>query len=230
VLRRGEPTRIWVVNRLEEPSTIHWHGLELDSYFDGVAGFSGERRRLAPLIAPGDSFAVDITPHRPGTYIYHSHMEDTNQRGDGLYGPLIVLDSAERWDAAHNPIFIVGGREIEDTLPPLLNGSVTPEPLDLVEGDAYRLRLINVMENNTLVLGVARGGAPAVWRAVARDAAPLPAGLAVSGPARVRTEVGMTFDYQFVPQRGEYQFEVRRRAGRLMNTQRLRVAAARRGD
>ena len=44
VLTRGEPTDIVVVNRLAEPAAIHWHGIELESYSDGVAGWSGMRR------------------------------------------------------------------------------------------------------------------------------------------------------------------------------------------
>ena len=41
VLTRGEPVSITVVNTLTEPTAVHWHGIELDSYYDGVAGFSG---------------------------------------------------------------------------------------------------------------------------------------------------------------------------------------------
>ena len=222
VLRVGEPARIWVVNGLDEPTALHWHGLELDSYFDGVAGWSGAGRRLAPVIAPGDSFAADITPVRSGTYIYHSHMEDTHQRGDGLYGPLVVLDSGATWDAARNPIMLLGGRENEDTLPPLLNGSTRPAPLELVAGAEYRVRVINIMENNAREMRLVRGTTPVTWRALARDAAPLPPALAVSGPAVMRSEVGMTFDYAFTPEPGEYRFEVLRR-GRVVDTLILRA-------
>ena len=41
VLRRGEPVEITLVNRLPEATAIHWHGMELDSYYDGVHGWSG---------------------------------------------------------------------------------------------------------------------------------------------------------------------------------------------
>lgn len=37
-LRRGEPVEITLVNHLPEATAIHWHGMELDSYFDGVHG------------------------------------------------------------------------------------------------------------------------------------------------------------------------------------------------
>ena len=52
VLMRGEPTEITVVNHLDQPTTIHWHGLELDSYYDGVVG-GGDGNQITPAIQPG---------------------------------------------------------------------------------------------------------------------------------------------------------------------------------
>src|SRR5437773_8158154 len=72
MLGRNDPVSIMVVNRLAEPTSIHWHGIELDSFFDGVPGFSGQKPALAPAIAPGDSFDVRFTPPRSGTFIYHT--------------------------------------------------------------------------------------------------------------------------------------------------------------
>ena len=43
VLNRGEPVSIMVVNRLPEPTAVHWHGIELESFFDGVPGSAGAR-------------------------------------------------------------------------------------------------------------------------------------------------------------------------------------------
>jgi len=71
VLYQDEPTQITVINRAKHATAVHWHGMELESYYDGVAGWSGSDARTAPLIAPGDSFVVHITPPRPGTFIYH---------------------------------------------------------------------------------------------------------------------------------------------------------------
>jgi FtsP/CotA-like multicopper oxidase with cupredoxin domain len=53
LLKRGEPVSIVVENRLPEATAIHWHGIELDSYYDGVAGFAGDAGRIAPAIPPG---------------------------------------------------------------------------------------------------------------------------------------------------------------------------------
>ena len=66
VLTKGEPARITVLNRLRTELAVHWHGLELDSYFDGVPGFSGSPGRVMSAIAPADSFVVHLTPNRAG--------------------------------------------------------------------------------------------------------------------------------------------------------------------
>jgi FtsP/CotA-like multicopper oxidase with cupredoxin domain len=65
VLTRGEPTEITVVNHLRQPTTIHWHGIEIESYYDGVSGWTGTPSRVTPPIAPGESFVVHITPRAP---------------------------------------------------------------------------------------------------------------------------------------------------------------------
>ena len=87
ILTKGEPVRITVHNRLTIPISVHWHGIELDSYFDGVGGFSGAGKRIAPMIAPRDSFVVRFTPPRAGTYMYHVHGERGEELASGLYAP-----------------------------------------------------------------------------------------------------------------------------------------------
>src|SRR4029450_10810161 len=52
VLTRGQPTSIEVVNRAGEATAVHWHGIEVESYYDGVAGWSGVAGRTAPAIKP----------------------------------------------------------------------------------------------------------------------------------------------------------------------------------
>ena len=64
VLTRDMPVSLTVVNSTPEPTAIHWHGIELESYFDGVAGFSGNASRASPIIAPADSFEARFTPPR----------------------------------------------------------------------------------------------------------------------------------------------------------------------
>ncbi len=67
-----------------QATAVHWHGMELESFFDGVAGWSGAGNRLAPIIAPGDSFVAHMTPPRAGTFIYHTHAGELAQLTGGL--------------------------------------------------------------------------------------------------------------------------------------------------
>jgi FtsP/CotA-like multicopper oxidase with cupredoxin domain len=87
VLTRGEPTSIQVVNRSAAPTAVHWHGIELESYFDGIVGWSGTPGgRTSPAIRPGASFEVRITPRRAGTFMYHTHFDELRQQFGGLVG------------------------------------------------------------------------------------------------------------------------------------------------
>src|SRR4029077_6323181 len=89
----GEPVRIQVKNNLTEPSGVHWHGLEIESFPDGVAGFSGIGDKIMPPIPPGQTFAAEFTPPRSGTFPYHSHLHEMRQIGSGVYGALLVSDA-----------------------------------------------------------------------------------------------------------------------------------------
>ncbi|MEO5904549.1 MAG: multicopper oxidase domain-containing protein, partial [Gemmatimonadaceae bacterium] len=64
VLKRGQPVKITVVNHLPEPTAVHWHGIELESFPDGVPGWSGSPGRIMPPIAPKDSFIAEFVPPR----------------------------------------------------------------------------------------------------------------------------------------------------------------------
>ena len=52
VLTRGEPVEITLINRMTEPTAIHWHGIELDSYYDGVPGYGGQPGKITPPVDP----------------------------------------------------------------------------------------------------------------------------------------------------------------------------------
>jgi FtsP/CotA-like multicopper oxidase with cupredoxin domain len=53
ILTRGEPVEIEVKNNSSSATAIHWHGIELESYYDGVPGWSGSGGQVTPLIASG---------------------------------------------------------------------------------------------------------------------------------------------------------------------------------
>jgi FtsP/CotA-like multicopper oxidase with cupredoxin domain len=223
VLTRGQAAELTVVNALDEPTSIHWHGIELESYYDGVAGWSGGTERVAPMIAPGDSFVAKMTPPRAGTFIYHAHNLETLQVGNGLVGPLIVLEPGERFDPTREIVWIVGGQNVDDTGFLRLNGTRWPRPIAVESGRSYRVRIINITENNTGDVALLDGETPAEWTPIAKDAAPLPAERRVLLPARVRTSVGETYDFEWTPARaGRLRLEVRN-GGNFMVEQQVEV-------
>ncbi|HEX5658792.1 MAG TPA: multicopper oxidase domain-containing protein, partial [Polyangiales bacterium] len=63
----GDRLRIYVTNRLPEPTSVHWHGLILPNGMDGVSGLN-----QAP-IPVGETYAYEFTARDPGTYMYHPH-------------------------------------------------------------------------------------------------------------------------------------------------------------
>lgn len=196
VLRRGEPVQITVFNRLATPLSVHWHGLELDSFFDGVGGFSGSPGRIAPPIAPGDSFVVRLTPPRAGTFMYHVHGEDGDELAQGLYGPLLVVDDPAARDTMVDHVLLVSDSSAVREHGALVNGSTAP-PITLVAGRAHRLRVIGITGTLSAEL-VLRSGADTVrWRMLARDGAEV--GGEPSTPARVRVAPGTIADYELVP-------------------------------
>lgn len=85
-LREGEAATLRVTNRLDEDTSIHWHGLLIASSMDGVPGVS------FPGIRPGETFTYRFTPRQSGTYWYHSHSSVQEQQG--MYAPLVIEPAA----------------------------------------------------------------------------------------------------------------------------------------
>jgi len=200
-LNRGEPTDITVVNTLDGDTAVHWHGIEIESYYDGVPGWSGQSAQITPPITPGGSFVAKMTPPRAGTFIYHTHWHDELQLSTGLYGALIVTDPSKPFDPERERIFVISRGGPDPVSPVLLNGAAQPLPITMRTGINYRFRLINITPNNASVWVSLRdgrtGGALANWRAIAKDGADLPAAQAVVKPADQRVAVGETFDFEY---------------------------------
>ena len=226
VLNKGEMVGIMVVNRIPEPTTVHWHGIELESYFDGVPGFSGIKPQVALPIAPNDSFEVRFAPPRTGTFIYHTHVNETRQQRAGLAGALIVVDKG-KWDPTKDfPVLISSPSDsVEEERSVLINGSLTPLVLDLRRGTGYRLRLINITTARPgLRLELKQDTTVMTWRPIAKDGAELPPTARGARPARQSLSIGETLDVEFFPTRiGEYKLEAKTAQGMLLATLPIRV-------
>nr|WP_119632886.1 copper resistance system multicopper oxidase [Methylocaldum marinum] len=80
--REGEEVALRVTNRLDEPTSIHWHGIVLPYDMDGVPGIS------FPGIPPGETFTYRFRLMQSGTYWYHGHSAMQEQLG--LMGAIII--------------------------------------------------------------------------------------------------------------------------------------------
>jgi FtsP/CotA-like multicopper oxidase with cupredoxin domain len=201
ILTRGKTTTITVVNQMTEPTTVHWHGMELESVYDGVAGWSRTGSRVAPLLKPGETFAVQITPPRAGTFMYHTHMDETDQIRGGLYGPLMVLEPDEIFNPDTNRVIVIGGSVHEaEYHNATINGQVEPAAQKFHTGTQYRLRFINISPDATVEMALLKNGAPQKWISIANDGADLPPSLRVERAAKLRFSAGQTYDYLWTPE------------------------------
>ena len=76
----GDRVRMFVTNRLPEPTSIHWHGQRLPNGMDGVSGLT------QPSIKPGQTYVYEFTAQRSGTFMYHPHADDMTQMAMGMMG------------------------------------------------------------------------------------------------------------------------------------------------
>jgi FtsP/CotA-like multicopper oxidase with cupredoxin domain len=209
VLTRGALTEITVVNRLPYRTTVHWHGIELESYYDGVGGWSGATGRLAPLLAPGDSFVVRIRPPRAGTFIYHTHVRENMEFNQGLVGVLLVLEPGRRYDPATDHVLMLHVLGNGDSALVVVNGKAPSAPLVMAAGVKQRLRFVTMTADDATSITLQSDSTPLTWRPVAKDGAVLPPAYAVPRIARVHLNPGETFDAEFTPARGGLSLEVK---------------------
>src|SRR5262249_10133618 len=145
------------------------------------------------------------------------------QVGFGLVGPLIIMEPGEQFDPAREIVWMVSGEDVGETGFLRLNGTRWPKPITVASGRAYHVRIINITENNTGDVALLDGEARVEWTPLAKDAAPLPAMYRATAPAKVRTSVGETYDFEWRPERrGTLRLEVRN-GGDLMTVQLVEV-------
>tara|TARA_R110002020_G_scaffold192228_2_gene392273 strand:+ start:968 stop:2359 length:1392 start_codon:yes stop_codon:yes gene_type:complete len=156
-VNKGDRIRVRFTNNLEEPTSVHWHGIRIDNAMDGVSGLTQEP------VQPGASFLYDFEAPDAGTYWYHAHNKSWNEVGRGLYGPLIIDEPEKPFDDLHDITLVIDDWRLRqpgvldtESFGSLMDWShggrlgnwitVNGEPapaMVLKRGEAYRLRLIN---------------------------------------------------------------------------------------
>lgn len=94
-VREGERLRVVFTNALDEPTTIHWHGVDVPNAMDGVPGVT------QPPVPPGGRFVYEFVARPAGTRWYHTHVAEHRQLDLGLAAPLIIEPAAPEpvaWD------------------------------------------------------------------------------------------------------------------------------------
>jgi FtsP/CotA-like multicopper oxidase with cupredoxin domain len=195
-VRQGDRLRVRAENRLDEGTTVHWHGIRLLNEMDGVPYIT------QPPIEPGGGFTYEFTPPDAGTFFYHPHQRGYEQVARGLAGALIV-EEREPPAVDRDVLWVLGDWRLErdasisggfgnfmdmshagrigNTV--TINGRV-PDSFRVRAGERIRLRLINAASARIFALDF-RGHRPWV---IALDGQPVephppPGGAVLLGPA-----------------------------------------------
>jgi FtsP/CotA-like multicopper oxidase with cupredoxin domain len=165
--RVGDVLEVRFRNRLPEPTTIHWHGLQIPAAMDGTD-------MVQHPIPPGAMFTYRFRLPDAGTFWYHPHSNETVQLERGLYGAIVVRAPNEpRLDAER--VLVLDDVELDRTgqiKPPgwwieqhdgrqggtrLVNGKKEPE-LTIAAGQVERWRIVNAASARYVRLSI--GGRP----------------------------------------------------------------------
>ena len=81
---QGAEVIVELTNSLDQPTTVHWHGIRLENAFDGVPDLTQRP------VEPGERFTYRLRFPDAGVYWYHPHVREDIQQDLGLYGNLMV--------------------------------------------------------------------------------------------------------------------------------------------
>ncbi len=155
----GDNVRIFVTNKLPEPTTIHWHGQPLPNGMDGVGGLN------QPAIPVGKTYVYEFVAKRPGTFMYHPHADEMVQMAMGMMGFWIthpksrhpLIDNVDR-----DYCFLLNAYDVDpgSFTPKIMtmldfnlwtfNSRVFPgiDPMVARKGDRVRIRIGNLTMTN----------------------------------------------------------------------------------
>ena len=201
LMKQYQPTYVTVTNNMSFPTSVHWHGLDLDSWSDGVPDFSASDGKMSPAILPGEKFTYKLTLMRPGTYIYHSHMNDAHQVASGLYGPLIVLKENETYNPKKDHYYVVGWKNTSPTSMQdvELNGSFEQPTITIKVGETHRIRFMHIAPAGDVKISMLKDSTPVLIRFIAKDGTDLPAQQRTFLKESQFFGVGETADFEFKP-------------------------------
>lgn len=169
-IKKGAEVKIRLVNKLPQPTSLHWHGVRISNPMDGVAGLTQE-----PVL-PGGTFDYRFTPPDSGLCWYHPHMLPflDEQLERGLYG-VMIIDEPEPPLADHDMLVVLNNWRLDDKgqikkfdmladairadrIRPLVTVNAGAVPIEEVLPPSSRLRLRIVNAANGQVMAIAFSG------------------------------------------------------------------------
>ena len=205
--RRDKPVAITVVNRAKDRAAVHWHGIELESYPDGVPGWSGRARTSCRRSRQATRSRCDSRRRAPARSCTTRTSTSRHRSRPDCTGRSSSWSRASEFDPETRSHVVLRRRRAGGNVVSvrsrtyLMNGEAQPKPMDLRAGTTYRFRLINIADNGPLAISLgAKATSRSTWRAVAKDGADAAGGRRrPSRPAMLMFDPGEIYDFEFTP-------------------------------
>lgn len=136
----GERVRIFVTNKLNEPTSVHWHGIILPNGMDGVAGLNQW------AIQPGQTFKYEFTLKQNGTFMYHPHSDEMTQVAMGMMGFFIIHPKEEEEPPVDRDFAIF----LHEWRIPM--GAKTPFPFEMLDFNIFTFNSVLYPKMESLVV------------------------------------------------------------------------------
>ena len=116
----GEFAIINVTNTMDVETSVHWHGLILPNFYDGVPYLT------TPPIEPGETQQYKFALKQSGTYWYHSHTGLQEQRG--VYGSIQINPKETNLEYDKDLVLILSDWMDENPKTQLRNPKIATDP------------------------------------------------------------------------------------------------------
>ena len=195
----GDRVRIIVKNELPEPTSIHWHGIEVPNDQDGAAP------ETQHPIMPGETYIYEFTLGQSGTLMYHSGYNVMKQDHMGLVGTFVI--HPRHYEEKPDKQFVIMLQQW--AIPPgseylnlttmdfnwfTFNGHAAPNipVLQVKQGERVRIRFSNlIMDSHPIHLH------GYIWNEVGTEGGPIPHSAQRKG-STILVPAGTTRDVEFV--------------------------------
>jgi FtsP/CotA-like multicopper oxidase with cupredoxin domain len=133
----GDKVRIIVTNQMQQSTAVHFHGIHTQNSVDGVPYIT------QPPIKSGQSFTYEFIAKNPGTHMYHSHHNSTEQVTRGLFGAFIIDPADTTTEPRVDADYIMALNDTAIGFSLNGRGFPTTQPIVAKKGDRIRIRYMN---------------------------------------------------------------------------------------